>query len=104
MKLTLRMAGCSISALTTAGAFSGAWVTTRTTSWPSPASTITSPSARWVRGQISDALSTTVLPQASGMANARVARITGAFHGAIPRHTPTGWRTAIAIEPGRSDG
>ena len=34
----------------------------------------------------------TVLPQASGMATARVPRMTGAFHGAMPSTTPAAWR------------
>ena len=46
----------------------------------------------------------TVLPQASGIATARVPRITGAFHGAMPTTTPHAWRTPMAIEPGRSEG
>jgi hypothetical protein len=46
----------------------------------------------------------TVLPNASGVAIARVPRITGAFHGAMPATTPTGWRTPSASSPGTSDG
>src|SRR6201993_34682 len=46
----------------------------------------------------------TVLPQASAAAIARVPRMTGAFHGAMPRTTPAGWRTAIDQMPGLSDG
>ena len=38
------------------------------------------------RGQISEVFSTTVLPQASGVAMARTPRMTGAFHGAMPSH------------------
>ena len=45
-----------------------------------------------------------MLPQASGMAIARTPRMTGAFHGAMPSTTPTGWRTANAVTPGLSDG
>ncbi len=45
-----------------------------------------------------------MLPQASGMATARTPRMTGAFHGAMPSTTPTGWRTAMASRPGLSDG
>ena len=37
-----------------------------------------------MRGQLSEPLSTTVLPYASGVATARADRITGAFHGAMP--------------------
>ena len=46
----------------------------------------------------------TVLPQASGMAIARVPRMTGAFHGAMPTTTPAAWRMPIASDPGTSDG
>ena len=60
--------------------------------------------AACVRGQFSDAFSTTVLPKASGVATARVERITGAFHGAMPTTTPTGWRTPIESAPGTSEG
>jgi hypothetical protein len=28
----------------------------------------------------------------------------GAFHGAMPSTTPTGWRTAMETMPGLSDG
>ncbi len=58
----------------------------------------------WVRGQFSLPLSTTVLPQASGVAIARTPRITGAFHGAMPSTTPAGWRRPIARLPGTSLG
>ena len=47
-------------------------------------------------GQVSEALSTTVLPQASGIATARTPRITGAFQGAMPTTTPAGWRNENA--------
>ncbi|SSS40462.1 Uncharacterised protein [Acinetobacter baumannii] len=59
---------------------------------------------RCVAGQASDAFNTTVLPQAKGMASARVAKMTGAFQGAIPTITPQGTRTPIARLPGTSDG
>ena len=55
-------------------------------------------------GHCSDAFNTTVLPYASGAATARTPRITGAFHGAIPTTTPTGWRTAFARLPGMCEG
>src|SRR5690606_29798245 len=42
--------------------------------------------------------------QASGMATARMPRIIGAFQGAMPSTTPTGWRMESAILPGMSDG
>ena len=57
-------------------------------------------SAGACRDRVSEAFSTTVLPQASGMATARMPRITGAFHGAMPRTTPAGWRIAMASVPG----
>ena len=61
--------------------------------------------SRCTPGQLSEALRTTVLPQASGMAMARVPRITGAFHGAMPRQTPAGWRMPIASTvPGLLEG
>jgi len=53
---------------------------------------------------MSEALKTTVLPHARGMARARTPRTTGAFQGAMPRHTPRGWRTAIARLSGTSVG
>ena len=46
----------------------------------------------------------TVLPQASGTAIARTPRMIGAFHGAMPSTTPTGSRSAMARQPGLSDG
>ena len=70
----------------------------------SPASWSARTTAACVRGQRSEPLSTTVLPNASGVATARVERITGAFHGAMPTTTPAGWRTANASAPGTSDG
>ena len=60
---------------------------------------------RGVRARaLSDALSTTVLAYASGVATARVARITGAFQGAIATTTPAGARTPIASLPGHVGG
>ena len=58
----------------------------------------------WVRGQFSEPLRITVLPQASGVAMARVPRMMGAFQGAMPSTTPAGWRMPMASEPGTSDG
>ena len=69
-----------------------------------PASRRHSAISRCVPGQISDALSTTVLPQASGNAIARTPRMTGAFQGAMLSTTPAGWRIAIAMQPGLSEG
>ena len=69
-----------------------------------PASAIAAAMWACVRGHSSDAFITTVLPNASGVATARVPRITGAFHGAIPTTTPAGARTAIASLPGMSEG
>src|SRR5271168_2667028 len=62
------------------------------------------PIRRWVAGQTSDDFRITVLPQASGAAIARTPRITGAFHGAMPRTTPAGCRTASETTPGLSAG
>ena len=45
-----------------------------------------------------------MLPHASGVAMARVAKITGAFHGAMPSTTPAGWRIASESAPGLSEG
>ena len=100
MKFTCRTAGCRISAFTTSPASAGSFVTTLTTPSGIPASASTEPISRCTPGHASEALSTTVLPHASGIATARVPRITGAFHGAMPRHTPTGFRIAIASVPG----
>ena len=50
-------------------------------------------------GLISEAFRMTVLPQARGAAIARTARMTGAFHGAMPNTTPTGCRTEIERQP-----
>ena len=58
----------------------------------------------WVCGQSSDAFRITVLPYASGVATARVPRITGAFHGAMPSTAPAGWRIPVARSPGTSEG
>ena len=55
-------------------------------------------------GSARSAFSTTVLPNASGVATARVERITGAFQGAMPTTTPAGWRTANESAPGTSEG
>ena len=84
-------------------ASAGALLTTLTTPSPSPASRQASPIRRCTCGQISEPLSTIVLPQASGAAIALTPRITGAFHGATPSTTPTGCRRANAVTPGRSD-
>ena len=43
---------------------------------------------RCTAGQDSEALKTTVLPQARAIAMARTPRMTGAFHGAMPTQTP----------------
>src|SRR5882757_145214 len=89
---------------TTIPASSGALVTRFTTPLPRPASTKLSTIKACVRGQRSEALSTTVFPQANGVAIARVPRMMGAFHGAIPSTTPAGSRRASAMQPGLSDG
>jgi hypothetical protein len=104
VKLIRRTAGWAISSSTTAPASAGSWTIRFTTPGGMPASWSAAAIAAWVRGHSSEALSTTVLPYASGDATARVPRITGAFHGAIPSTTPAGWRTPIASRPGMSDG
>ena len=63
-------------------------MTRLTTPSGKPAASKASTISPWVRGQRSEALKTTVLPQASGVAIARQPRITGAFHGAMPSTTP----------------
>ena len=104
VKLTRRTAGWAISAATTAAPSAGALEITFTTPGGKPASLRTCPTRWWVAGQVSEARSTTVLPQASAAATARVARITGAFQGARPSTTPAGWRIAMDRVPGLSDG
>ena len=104
VKLTRRVAGWAISSSTTGAASSGAWVRKLMTPAGMPASAIAETTCACVRGHSSEAFSTTVLPNASGVATARVERITGAFQGAIPTTTPAGARTAIASLPGTSDG
>ena len=105
VKLTRRTAGWAISASTTAAASSGALVMTLTHARRQAGLAAgTRAISRCVPGQISEAFSTTVLPQASGMAMARTPRMTGAFHGAMPSTTPAGWRMAIARLPGMSEG
>ena len=79
-------------------------MTTLSTPLGRPAAFSVSAMSRWVAGHISEALNTTVLPQASGMATARTPRMTGAFQGAMPTTTPTGWRSAMARVPGLSEG
>jgi hypothetical protein len=96
VKLTRRTAGCEMSVSTTLPASAGALVTTLTTPSGMPASRNAVPISRCVAGQSSDALRTTVLPQASGIAIARTPSSTGAFHGAMPSTTPAGWRKVIA--------
>ena len=104
VKLMRFTAGCAITAsLTVPASLTSVWMTLTTPS-PSPASMRVCPINWWVCGQTSDDLRITVLPQASGMASARTPRITGAFHGAMPNTTPTGWRCAMARLPGTSEG
>ena len=90
VKLMRLTAGCSINAATTSAASSGWLVIRLMTPAGTPASLLAAAIAAWVRGHSSDAFNTTVLPKASGVATARVARMIGAFHGAIPTTTPTG--------------
>ena len=77
---------------------------TLTTPLGKPASLSVWTIRRWVAGQASDERRITVLPQASGAAIARTPRMTGAFHGAMPSTTPTGWRIASDSTPGLSAG
>ena len=104
VKLIRRTAGWAISSSTTSAAASASWVTRFTAPSGSPASCSASAIAACVRGHTSDAFRTTVLPKASGVATARVPRITGAFQGAMPTTTPAGRRTRIAVSPGTLDG
>src|SRR5260221_10927322 len=104
VKLMRLTAGWEISASTIFAASAGALETRLIEPFGSPASRNASTISAWVRGQFSDDLNTTVLPQASGMATERTPRMIGAFHGAIDRMTPTGWRKPMAVEPGRLDG
>ncbi len=104
VKLMRRTAGCATRRSTIHGASSGAFEMKLTTPGGKPASANACAISRCTAGHSSDALRITVLPQASGMATARVPRITGAFHGAMPTTTPHGWRTPSASEPGTSDG
>ncbi|PBI87432.1 hypothetical protein BKP43_40870 [Variovorax boronicumulans] len=104
VKLTRRTAGCATMASTTAPASAGALVTKLTVPLGRPASASASMMSACVSGHSSEPLSTTVLPQASGVAMARVARITGAFQGAMPSTTPAACRTPMARLPGTSDG
>ena len=90
VKFTRRTAGCAIIASTTAPASAGALVTKLTTPLGKPASCSASMMSPCVAGDTSEPLSTTVLPHASGSAIARTARMTGAFHGAMPSTTPAG--------------
>ena len=100
VKLIRRTAGWSISAPTTSAASSGALVTRLTTPSGKPASAKASTISACVRGQRSDALRITVLPQASG----RRDRAAAEDHRRVPRRdaedTPTGSRSASASEPG----
>ena len=104
VKLIRRTRGSAMSASTVAAGALARVVSTLMAPAGSPASSSTSPMTRWVCGHSSDALRTTVLPHASGIATARTPRIIGAFHGAMPSTTPTGWRTDNAMLPGMSEG
>ncbi len=56
-----------------------------------------------VIGASSDGLSTTVLPNASGLTTVRQASTWAPFHGEMPATTPSGRRSASANVPGMSD-
>src|SRR5579871_848461 len=104
VKLIRFTLGWAIKASTILAASSGALETRLMAPRGRPAARNASTISAWVRGQFSEALNTTVLPQASGIATERTPRMIGAFHGAIERMTPTGWRMAKAVDPGRFDG
>ena len=104
VKLMRRTAGCAISSSTTSAASLGSLVTRLIAPGGTPASFSASTIAACVRGHISEALRTTVLPYASGAATARTPSMTGAFQGAMPTTTPTGWRTAFARLPAMCEG
>src|SRR6266851_3211775 len=104
VKLIRRTLGWAIRDSVTAAASSRAHDTMFKTPGGNPASSKISPSKYCACGAVSEALRTTALPQTNGTAIDRTARITGAFHGAIARITPTGWRTAIERQPGTSEG
>ena len=104
VKLIRRTAGWAISSSTTSAASSRRCVSRLITPAGTPASAIARAISPCVRGHVSDAFRTTVLPNASGVATARVPRMIGAFHGAMPTTTPAGWRIAIAVSPGTSEG
>jgi hypothetical protein len=104
VKFIRLIAGWAIRAATTSGASFGALQITFTTPFGKPASFNVWTMKRCVSGQTSDERRITVLPQAKGAAIARTPRMTGAFHGAMPRTTPAGWRTASDRMPDLSDG
>ena len=104
VKFTRRTAGWAISASDTAARILGAWVITLTTPSPSPASCSTEPIRRWVAGQTSEALSTTVLPQARRHGDGAHAQDDRRVPGRDPQNDATGWRMASEIMPGTSDG
>ena len=56
------------------------------------------------RGMVENEAANGLKNDAYTVAMARTPRITGAFHGAMPTTTPTGWRIAMARQPGLSEG
>ena len=100
VKLMWAVRGSSISAPTISPASAGALQSRLTTPAGAPASASAATIAACTRGDCSEALRMTVLPSASAHTIARVPRITGAFQGAIPTHTPSGSRTLVDSSPG----
>ena len=91
VKLMPRTSGRSKNSSASGTAPPAGWVSTLQTPAGKPASSrisaITSPAAT---GASSDGFSTTVLPQASGGATVRQARLKAPFHGVKPAITPSG--------------
>lgn len=99
VKLILRTAGCAMSASVTAGASVTLWYSTCRQPSGRPAWRKMSPSAQKHLGESSEPLRMAVLPAASGSSTARVPRMNGAFHGAMPRITPYGSLNTRAPSP-----
>ncbi len=79
-------------------------MTTLTTPGGNPASAMISATSRpAVTGASSDGLSTTVLPNATGLTTVLQARTCAPFQGEIPATTPSGLRSASANVPGMSE-
>src|ERR1039458_1543569 len=82
----------------------GACVITLTTPAGNPASAIESDTSSPAdTGDSSDGLSTTVLPNATGLTTVRQASTCAPFHGEMPATTPSGLRNARANGPGGAE-